>query len=106
MPRSLHISSIYFIEQDHEAINALCSPLLLRRHEGCCLATKRLIEAGYNIRWEDVLSYAEGGTGVYKQHIMHALIDQGYTDRIYGDLYKKRLSHEGSESDLALLIFQ
>ncbi|WP_375105037.1 PHP domain-containing protein [Paenibacillus sp. RS8] len=89
--RRIHILG-YFIEEDHEAINALCSPLLLRRHEGCCLATKRLIEAGYNIRWEDVLSYAEGGTGVYKQHIMHALIDQGYTDRIYGDLYKKLFS--------------
>ncbi|WP_339317121.1 PHP domain-containing protein [Paenibacillus sp. FSL R10-2734] len=89
--RRIHILG-YFIEQDHEAIDALCSPLLLRRHEGCRLATERLIEAGYNIRWEDVQNYAAGGTGVYKQHIMHALIDQGYTDRIYGDLYKKLFS--------------
>lgn len=89
--RRVHILG-YYIEQDHEAIHKLCNPLLKRRHEGCRIATERLIEAGYNINWDSVQEYAAGGTGVYKQHIMHALIDQGYTDRIYGDLYKKLFS--------------
>jgi phosphoribosyl 1,2-cyclic phosphate 1,2-diphosphodiesterase len=49
----------------------------------------RLIAAGYKISWERCMEIAHGGTGVYKQHIMHALIEAGYTDSIYGPLYKK-----------------
>ncbi|WP_200759668.1 hypothetical protein [Effusibacillus dendaii] len=33
----------------------------------------------------------------YKQHIMHALLENGYCDEIYGDLYKTRFSR--SEKD-------
>ncbi|MEC0231808.1 PHP domain-containing protein [Paenibacillus alba] len=89
--RRIHILG-YFVEPEHAALDTLCSPLLEMRHEGCRTAVDRLIEAGYAITWEQVLRYAEGGTGVYKQHIMHALIDQGYTTSIYGELYKKLFS--------------
>ncbi|NQX68304.1 PHP domain-containing protein [Paenibacillus alba] len=89
--RRIHILG-YFVEPGHAALDTLCSPLLEMRHEGCRTAVDRLIEAGYAITWEQVLHYAEGGTGVYKQHIMHALIDQGYTASIYGELYKKLFS--------------
>ncbi|MBP1967526.1 PHP domain-containing protein [Paenibacillus aceris] len=89
--RRVHILG-YYIEPGSAAIESLCSPLLERRHQGCITAVERLIKAGYSITWEDVLKYAEGGTGVYKQHIMHALIDKGYTTTIYGDLYKKLFS--------------
>jgi hypothetical protein len=47
----------------------------------------RMIKAGYEIKWEEVKAYAYGGTGVYKQHIMHALLHKSYTDQIYGALY-------------------
>ncbi|MCZ8515192.1 PHP domain-containing protein [Paenibacillus filicis] len=89
--RRVHILG-YYIEPGSSAIEAVCAPLLEQRHEGCRVAVNRLIDAGYDIRWEDVLKYAEGGTGVYKQHIMHVLIDKGYTATIYGDLYKKLFS--------------
>lgn len=89
--RRIHILG-YYIEPNHEAITTLCAPLLQQRHDGCHLAVERLIAADYDISWEQVLTYAEGGTGVYKQHIMHALIDKGYTAAIYGDLYKKLFS--------------
>lgn len=89
--RRVHLLG-YYIEPGSEAIETFCSPLLKKRHEGCHTAVERLIEAGYSITWDKVLKYAEGGTGVYKQHIMHALIDHGYTTTIYGDLYKKLFS--------------
>ncbi|WP_028548453.1 PHP domain-containing protein [Paenibacillus sp. UNC451MF] len=89
--RRVHILG-YYIEPGNPAIESLCSPLLERRHQGCRHAVDRLIQAGYSITWDDVLKYAESGTGVYKQHIMHALIDQGYTTTIYGELYKKLFS--------------
>ncbi|ULL14441.1 PHP domain-containing protein [Paenibacillus sp. H1-7] len=89
--RRVHILG-YYIEPGHAAIEELCNPLLEKRHQGCVTAVTRLIEAGYSITWEEVLKHAEGGTGVYKQHIMHVLIDRGYTDSIYGELYKKLFS--------------
>ncbi|MZQ85718.1 PHP domain-containing protein [Paenibacillus sp. 5J-6] len=89
--RRVHILG-YYIEQGNAAIEALCTPLLEKRHQGCLIAIDRLIEARYSITLDDVMKHAEGGTGIYKQHIMHALIEQGYTTTIYGDLYKKLFS--------------
>ncbi|MDD9266747.1 PHP domain-containing protein [Paenibacillus sp. GCM10023248] len=86
--RRVHILG-YYIDPGSPEIEALCGPLLERRHQGCLQAIARLMEAGYAITLQDVMRYAEGGTGIYKQHIMHALIDRGYTKSIYGDLYKK-----------------
>lgn len=79
----------YFIEPGHDAIESLCYPLVKKRHLASKQMVEKLIEAGYNITWERCMEIAEGGTGVYKQHIMHALIEAGYTDSIYGSLYKK-----------------
>lgn len=92
--RKLHILG-YFVEPDHPAIEKLCGTLIEERHEASAKAVKRLMQEGYQISWEQVTSFAEGGTGVFKQHIMHALINAGYTSSIYGDLYKKLFSKNG-----------
>lgn len=102
--RRVHILG-YFIEIGHEALEELCGPLLEKRHQASYKIVNKLIEAGYSLTWEQVKKYAEGGTGVYKQHIMHALIDNGYTDSIYGDLYKRLFSrgHDGETRGIAFL---
>ncbi|MCR8630291.1 PHP domain-containing protein [Paenibacillus radicis (ex Xue et al. 2023)] len=82
----------YYIDPGNPTIEAICGPILERRHQGCLTMVHKLIEAGYSITLEDVEKFAVGGTGIYKQHIMHALIEQGYTTTIYGDLYKKLFS--------------
>ncbi|WP_419152660.1 PHP domain-containing protein [Aeribacillus alveayuensis] len=92
--RRAHILG-FFVTPEHEAIEKLCAPLLKKRHQVSYEMTQKIIQEGYKITWEEVERYAEGGTGVYKQHIMHALIDKGYTDKIYGDLYKKLFSKGG-----------
>lgn len=43
----------------------------------------------YPITPELVVKCATGSTNIYKQHIMHALMDAGYADSIYGELYQK-----------------
>ncbi|MCM3785195.1 PHP domain-containing protein [Neobacillus mesonae] len=94
--RRVHILG-YEIEPGDSGIAELCNPLIERRHVGCRRAVMLLASNGYNITWEQVLKYAKGGTGVYKQHIMHALIDEGYTDSIYGELYKTLFSRGKDE---------
>lgn len=86
--RRVHILG-YFIEPGHEALETLCQPLVNKRHSASEEMVERLIAAGYEITWERCKEIAYGGTGVYKQHIMHALIEAGYADSIYGPVYKK-----------------
>lgn len=38
---------------------------------------------------EMVSARAAGSQAIYKQHVMHALIDAGYTDSLFGDLFRK-----------------
>ncbi|MCO7125257.1 PHP domain-containing protein [Sporolactobacillus shoreicorticis] len=101
--RRTHILGL-FVASGHPALEALCRPMREERHNASRLMTRKLIQAGYHISWEQVLRLAENGTGVYKQHIMHALILNGYTDSIYGPLYKK-LFFRGDRQTLPGLAF-
>lgn len=49
---------------------------------------------------EFIIKCATGSTGVYKQHIMHALMESGLTDRIYGDMYTTLFSPESEKNVL------
>ncbi len=81
----------YYVQPEHKAIRELCSPLIARRHAASRKMVEILAAKGYEITWEQVTRYA-GTTGVFKQHIMHALMEAGYCDSIYGDLYKTLFS--------------
>ncbi|WP_257349643.1 PHP domain-containing protein [Pseudalkalibacillus decolorationis] len=96
--RRVHILG-YFIEPGHTALTELCTPLLEKRHQASYEMVGKLNEAGYEIDWDRVVQLAEGGTGVYKQHIMQVLIEKGYTKTIYGRLYKKLFSRGGVDQE-------
>ena len=49
----------------------------------------------YPITPELVVKCSTGSTNIYKQHIMHALIDAGYAASFYGDVYQKLFSRDG-----------
>lgn len=82
-----HILGLH-IDPEHPSLDLLCTSLVQARNQASLEMVSKVITAGYDISWEDVQKY-EGGTGVYKQHIMHALLDKGYCQSIYGNLYKK-----------------
>jgi predicted metal-dependent phosphoesterase TrpH len=84
--RRAHILG-YFITSGHPALNTICDPLVVQRHNNSHRMVEKLREIGFKISWELVQTYA-GKTGVYKQHIMHALMDLGYCVKINGPLYK------------------
>ena len=76
------------------------------RLEGTCLrinnarrsaATEmtRKVLRYYPIVPESIARHAAGSTNVYKQHIMHALMEAGYADSIFGDVFKKLFSKNG-----------
>jgi hypothetical protein len=74
------------------------NPLKPDRLEGLCLRTcdvrktrgkamsMKVIE-NYPIALENIIKYAAGSKAIYKCHIMHALMDYGYTIDLYGKIY-------------------
>lgn len=52
----------------------------------------------YPITPEFVVKCASGSTNIFKVHIMQALIENGFADRIYGDLYKKLFSPDSENN--------
>lgn len=51
------------------------------------MAMVRKVMRYYPITPDLIVKCATGSTNIYKQHIMHALMDAGYADSIYGELY-------------------
>ncbi|MBP1992156.1 PHP domain-containing protein [Paenibacillus eucommiae] len=100
--RRAHILGLY-IDPHHPALDDLCKATLLSRHEASKQMVSIIADMGYNISWELVSSYAKFGTVVYKQHIMHALMDLGYCDEINGELQKKLFSRSAKEPGKAFI---
>lgn len=82
-------------------VHILCyNPAKPDRLEGLCLRTSegrmklgksfamRVLER-YPITLESILRYSAGSKAIYKCHIMHALMDYGYTTELYGDVYNE-----------------
>jgi predicted metal-dependent phosphoesterase TrpH len=85
--RKLHI--LGYEVKDSAGVNRACLPYLEERRRASLEAVKKIRLAGYLIDQADMPAYA-GKQGVpYRQHIMHALADRGYTQTIYGPLYAR-----------------
>lgn len=69
-------------------IVAICTKTILSRYTSGRAMVDR-IKKDYNLNYKMVEYYSNQSTSVYKQHIMNALMDAGYTDSIYGELYDK-----------------
>lgn len=96
-----------FIDPDNDSLRMLCEPLAQMRHRTSIEMVEKIIKAGYGISLEEAESFSEGGTGVYKQHIMHALLVKGYCESIYGSLYKQLFKRgNGSDSGIAFIPMQ
>lgn len=82
--RPVHI--ICYLPRHPDRLEGACMRILERR----TAAGKKIIEnvmRCYPITPELVDRYSSHSKSIYKQHIMHALMDLGYTDRIYGELF-------------------
>ncbi len=56
----------------------------------------RLVMERYPITEELVMQFAKGSACLYNVHIMRALMELGYTDSPYGDLFRQLLAPGGS----------
>ncbi len=76
-----------------ERLEGLCkSNSLLRKRAGQLMAAK--VARKFPVSVEFIAKCCQGSTNIYKQHIMQALMECGYTTTIFGDLYKMLFSKE------------
>lgn len=91
--KNVHILAYLFDSPDR--IEGLChTNATSRKRAGQYMmlkATKR-----YPITPDLILKCSQGSTNLYKQHIMHALMQCGYTMNIYGNVYDELFNSENS----------
>ena len=78
-----------------DRLEETCKEISERRKKAANDMVRRVMRY-YPITPEMVVRCATGSTNFYKQHIMHALMDAGYADSIFGDVYKKLFGKEGT----------
>ncbi|ENY99922.1 hypothetical protein HMPREF1092_03059 [Clostridium thermobutyricum] len=91
--KKVHILGYNFNEGKN--IERLCKNIRKDRNENSLWQLENLEKLGYKIDKENILRKCEKSNVLYKQHIVEELIDKGYTDRIYGELYRKLFKNGG-----------
>lgn len=96
--KKVHILS--YLADAPDRLEGICKRTSVsRKRAGQIMMLK--VAARFPITSEFIISHASGSTNLFTQHIMHALMDAGYTDRIFGDLYKALFSHNSETNVLA-----
>ncbi len=94
--KKVHILS--YLADAPDRLEAICRKTsVARKRAGQIMMLK--VAARFPITSEFIISHASGSTNLYRQHIMHALMDAGYTDKLFGDLFHT-LFDEDSESNV------
>lgn len=84
--KKVHI--LCYMPEKPDRLEGLC----LRNSEGRMKLGKSMamkVLEKYPISLESILRYSAGSKAIYKCHIMHALMDYGYTTELYGDVYNE-----------------
>lgn len=79
--------------RDTAPIEQLGAPLLRLRHENSLRQIAALNALGYEITEQEVSE--KSGPHIYKQHIMHVMVDKGYAESIGGPTYRKLFKNKG-----------
>lgn len=96
--KKVHIIS--YLADAPDRLEGICKKTsVARKRAGQIMMLK--VAARFPITNDFIINHASGSTNLYKQHIMHALMDAGYTDTIFGELYDALFSPESETNVLA-----
>lgn len=89
--RKVHI--LCYAPQKPDRLEGLCIKSCEIRRK-CAAEMVENVMKLYPITAESVMKHATGSKSIFKQHIMHALIEYGYTTHFYGKLNHKLFNHK------------
>lgn len=75
-----------YLAENPDRLEGLCRRNSLSRRKASQLMVVKASQR-YPISSELVLKCAAGSTNIYKQHILHALMECGYSTKIFGNMY-------------------
>jgi len=84
--RKAHI--LCYLCNNTDRLEGLCKRTGDSRRRAASIMIQKVMRI-YPITAEMVVRRAQGSTNIFKQHIMHALIDAGYASEFYGATYQK-----------------
>lgn len=96
--KKVHILS--YLAEKPDRLEGLCKRTsVARKRAGQIMMLK--VASRFPVSNDFIINHASGSTNLFKQHIMHTLMDAGYTNKIYGDLYDALFSPESETNLLA-----
>ena len=96
--KNVHILS--YLADAPDRLEGICKRTsVARKRAGQIMMLK--VAARFPITSDFIISHASGSTNLYRQHIMHALMDAGYTNKIFGDLFHTLFSEDSESNVLA-----
>ena len=89
--RKVHI--LCYNAEKTDALKSICKYVTDSRADAGQKMTNIVLQK-YNVIFGLLKKYASNNGCIYKQHIMHALMQSGYSTSVYGDLYSYIFSKE------------
>lgn len=102
--RDKYVEILCYLSDSPDRLEGLCHRNVVQRKKASQLMTLKIARK-YPITPELVLKCATGSTAVFEQHIMHALLECGLTDKIYGELYNELFSPASAENVLVKITY-
>ena len=82
-----------YLADSPDRLEGLCKRTTMARKRAAQIMVLK-VAARFPVTAEFIMKQATGSTNIYKQHIMRALMDAGYTTTIFGDLFDALFSSE------------
>lgn len=96
--KKVHI--LCYLAEKPDRLEGICKRVsVARKRAGQIMMLK--VASRFPVSNDFIINHASGSTNLFKQHIMHALVDAGYTNEIYGDLFNALFSPDSETNLLA-----
>ncbi len=90
--RRVHI--LCYFPKRPERLAGLLKEILDSRRRAMNVSLPKVIQL-YPVPAEMIAARSRGSASLYKQHVMRALIDAGYTDEMFGEVFQRLFSPKG-----------
>lgn len=93
-----------YLPDKPERLEGLCKSNTEKRKRAARIMVAKAT-ARFPVTTELIVKCATGSTNIYKQHIMQALMECGYTTSIFGDLYKMLFTKQSRMNIIADAVY-
>ena len=90
--RKVHL--LCYLPDYPEQMEQFCLPTVMQRRQAAEVMVEKVRQL-YPMPPDLVAKLASGSTNIYKQHIMHAMMECGYAKEIFGDFTRKLFGKDG-----------